>query len=100
VVDLLDTGCPNSWRQWRLRRWWTRAVHCSTGGLKLVAKSFAVTVGVSVAFTLAVTVGVSLALTVGVTIGVNLPVTLAITVADTMPEPDAQTYANPVSITL
>jgi hypothetical protein len=87
VVDLLDTGCINSWRQWRLRRRWTRAVHRSTGRLKLVAKS------------LAGTVGVSLALTLAVSIGVNLAVTLAVTVADTMSQPDAQTYTNPVSIT-
>ena len=80
MVDILDTGCTYSRWQWRFRRWWTRAVHCSTGGLKLVAKSLAVTVGVSLALTLAVTV--------------------AFTVADTMPEPDAQTHANPVSITL
>ena len=91
-MDILDTGCTYSRWQWRFRRWWTRAVHCSTGGLKLVAKSLAVTVGVSLALTLAVTVGVSLALT--------LAVTVAFTVADTMPEPDAQTHANPVSITL
>jgi hypothetical protein len=89
VVDLLATGCTDSWWQWRqLRRRFTRSVHSSTGRLKLVAKSLAVTVGVNLAFTLTVTVVVKIA------------VTLAVTVADTMPEPDAQTHANPVSITL
>ena len=92
-MDLLDTGCTDSWWQWRqLRRRLTRSVHCSTGRLKLVAKSLAVTVGVNLAFTLTVTLAV--------TVGVKIAVTLAVTVADTMPEPDAQTHTNPVSITL